>query len=135
MDFEQLLQRIPDYHNGAMQRVMIDNLRKIGKKMSANKDRPSTPAEQFYVIDARSGQRIKWSSIRCKGGPLAWPPLSVLQDQLRMEQVDAREKILRDDLRAGNELPSLSVALKDATAVVKLLGEPSVPAWLRERAR
>ena len=93
-----------------------------------------TPRQRFELVYAEYRVLIQSFLESCKGGPLAWPPLSVLQDQLRMEQVDAREKILRDDLRAGNELPCLSAALKDASAVVKLLGEPSVPAWLRERA-
>ena len=107
----------------------------IRKQVEGGEGNTSTPRQRFESVHAEYKVLIQSFLESCKGGPLSWPPLSVLQDQLRMEQVDAREKILRDDLRAGNELPSLSVALKDATAVVKLLGEPSVPAWLRERAR
>ena len=90
----------------------------------------SAPRARFDAIRGAYREHIARFVTRCKGGALAWPPLSVLQDQLRMEQVDAREKILRDDLKAGRPLPPLSEGLKDAAAVVKLLGAPTVPPWL-----
>lgn len=69
---------------------------------------------------------------RCKGGSLAWHPFVVLQDQLRMEQVDAREKILRADLFSGAELPSIVEPAKSARALVARLGSTSrqLPEWL-----
>ena len=45
-------------------------------------------------------------------------------------QVDAREKMLRDELLGGQELPSISEAIKDAAALVALLGAHA-PQWVR----
>ena len=85
---------------------------------------------RFDAIRSQFGGSIGAFVAGCKGGALAWPPLSVLQDQLRMEQVDARERLLRDEVLSGRELPALSEALKDAGAVVALLGVQSAPEWL-----
>lgn len=93
--------------------------------------RETTAARRrFDAIRAQFGVSIGEFVASCKGGALAWPPLSVLQDQLRMEQVDARERLLRDEVLNGRELPPLSEALKDAGAVVGLLGAQSAPEWL-----
>ena len=67
---------------------------------------------------------------RCAGGSLAWGALMKMQEDLRMEQVSAREVIMRKELKDGQPLPPLSEMLNDASALVALLGEQA-PAWLR----
>ena len=54
----------------------------------------------------------------------------VLQDQLRMEQVDTREKILRTELKSGAALPDISAPIKEASALVKVFGDQPVPTWV-----
>ena len=74
---------------------------------------------------------------RSKGGPLAWATFMTLQEHLRMEQINAREQILRDELIGGHGLPGISELAKDAKALMVLLGEDlpaEVPAWLEALA-
>ena len=87
---------------------------------------------RFEAIRDEFGPLVRLYLSRCQGGALSWAPFVLLQDQLRMEQVDAREKLLRDDLVAGRSLPPVSEPVKDAEALARLCGESAVPAWLRE---
>jgi hypothetical protein len=87
---------------------------------------------RFDAIRDEFGPLVRLYLSRCQGGALSWAPFVLLQDQLRMEQVDAREKLLRDDLVAGRSLPPVSEPVKDAEALARLCGESAVPAWLRE---
>ena len=96
-------------------------------------DASRAPRARFDAIHAKCRDLIVDFVGRCQGGALAWPPLVVLQDGLRMEQVDAREKLLRDELKAGHELPSVTERMQDADAFIRLLGAESAPAWLLER--
>lgn len=91
------------------------------------------PRERFERIQARLDALLLEFLSECKGGSLAWQPLIVLQDHLRMEQIDARERILRDELKAGRPLPPISEARKDAAAVAELLRREAraVPEWLQ----
>ena len=90
----------------------------------------ATPRQRFDEIHAKFEELVLRFAGTCKGGSLAWQPLVVLQDQLRMEQVDAREKILSDDLKKGVLLPSLSPPVKDAKVLLGLFGSRPVPAWV-----
>ena len=87
---------------------------------------------RFDAIRDEFGPLVRLYLSRCQGGALSWAPFVLLQEQLRMEQVDAREKLLRDDLVAGRSLPPVSEPVKDAVALARLCGESAVPAWLRE---
>jgi len=91
-------------------------------------DEAKTPRQRFDAIHSQHNEFVVQFIIRSRGGSLAWAPFIVLQEQLRMEQVDAREKLLRDDLKVGKPLPSISESLKGA-ALIQRLGE-AAPAWL-----
>lgn len=97
-----------------------------------SQDELRAPRARFDAIYARCREVVADFVGRCQGGSLAWQPLVVLQDGLRMEQVDAREKLLRDELKAGHELPSVSERMKDADAFIRLLGAQTAPTWLLE---
>jgi len=89
------------------------------------------PREQFVAVYAKFSDLVVEFITGCKGGALAWQSFLKLQENLRLEQAYAREKILRADLVAGNELPEISGAL-DAKAVATHFGVKSLPApeWL-----
>ena len=105
----------------------------IGDQMRDGGGRP--PLERFEATRERHYDVLAEYVAACQGGPLAWQPFVVLQDQLRMEMVDGREKILRDDLVAGHELPSLVPSAKDAKGLLALLGTRPTPGWLMQLAR
>ena len=86
------------------------------------------PRARFEAIRAKCRELVAAFVDHCQGGALAWPPLVVLQDGLRMEQVDAREKLLRDELKAGLDLPSVTDRMQDADAFIRFLGTESTPA-------
>jgi hypothetical protein len=89
-----------------------------------------TSHARFDAIVARYHQVVAEYVSRCAGGSLAWGALMKMQEDLRMEQVSAREVIMRKELKDGQPLPPLSEMLNDASALVALLGEQA-PAWLR----
>lgn len=88
------------------------------------------PHARFDAIRTQHAELLRQYLARCQGGALAWQPFLVLQDHMRMEQVDAREKLLNADLKAGNELPEISEMLRDAAVVAQRLGVPVALAWL-----
>jgi hypothetical protein len=97
-----------------------------------------SPQERFQSTQTKYTALLVDYVCKCQGGSLAWQPFVVLQDQLRMEQVDAREKLLRADLKEGKPLPPISESARDAKALLalvrgvggELLGGRSVPDWL-----
>ena len=114
--------------NRQLRMRIVREYKEVIAQHSADSSRP--PSQRFESVHGGYRTALEAFLAACKGGALAWAPFSVLQDQLRMEQVDAREKLLRDEMKAGRELPALSEALRDARAAVALLGERSVPEWL-----
>ena len=97
-------------------------------EQSADGGRPAR--ERFVSIRDQCHAILASYLERSRGGALAWQHFLVLQDYLRMEQVDTREKLLRDELLGGQTLPDLSVAAKEAESLVRLLGPARVPAWV-----
>ena len=89
-----------------------------------------TPRQRFNAVYVKFAELVVRFATRSKGGTLAWQPLVVLQDQLRMEQVDTREKILRTELKSGAALPDISAPIKEASALVKVFGDQPVPTWV-----
>jgi hypothetical protein len=89
-----------------------------------------TPRQRFDAVYVKFAELVVRFATRSKGGTLAWQPLVVLQDQLRMEQVDTREKILRTELKSGAALPDISAPIKEASALVKVFGDQPVPTWV-----
>jgi hypothetical protein len=85
---------------------------------------------RFDEIRAEYEAAVRAFFGQCVGGPLAWGAFVKLQEDLRIEQVSAREQLLRDEVRSGSELPELSRSLKEARAVARLLGERDAPSWL-----
>ena len=96
------------------------------------RDAARRPRERFEAVCAECRRLLVAFVAGAAGGALAWPAFVVLQDQIRMEQVDAREKILRDELLSGVELPPLSQSARDPAALAQLLrgAEAPVPEWL-----
>ena len=97
-------------------------------------DTAMPPHARFAAISTRYDELIVQFIGRCVGGSLAWPHFVKLQEMTRMEQLDAREKILREDVLAGKPLPPIAELLKDAAALVAVLGPRAAPAWLQSLA-
>ena len=89
--------------------------------------------ERFDATHSRLRALIDEFLAKSAGGSLAWAALSVLQDQLRMAQVDAREKLFRQELKEGKELPHLCEPGRTPEALVSILvlEKRAVPEWLR----
>jgi len=92
----------------------------------------NAPLECFDNTHRKFSEVVDDFLVRCRGGSLAWAALSVLQDQLRMTQVDARENIFRQHLKEGKELPPLSESGRTPELLVSLLHveKRHVPEWL-----
>jgi len=99
-----------------------------------SRDESQTPRQRFESIRAKHPELVADFIGRCQGGSLAWKPLMALQEDLCMEQLRAREELLRDELRGGKELPQVSHALRDAQALASMLETRPVPEWLRALA-
>ena len=91
-----------------------------------------SPRARFDAIHRKYREIVICFLRGSKGGTLGWTPFMKLQEHMRMEQLDAREKILRDALLKREELPSLSALVSDASALVAMLAgdESSLPQWL-----
>ena len=92
-----------------------------------------SPRQRFDGIVARYRELAAAFVEGAGGSSLAWQPFLHLQEDLRMEQLGARERIFRGELRAGRALPPISDIAKDPEALADLLLGTEVPvpsSWL-----
>lgn len=98
----------------------------------ASRDPSRTPRQAFDAIHKKHPALIGAFLDDSRGGALGWGPLMKLQEDLCMEQLRAREELLRPEMRSGKSLPAVSEPLRDAGAFGSLaqsLGAP-LPRWL-----
>jgi len=89
--------------------------------------------EVFDNIRRKDRELIQQYLESCNGGHLAWQPFKVLQEQLRLEQFLARDRIFGEDCEPGR-LPEIREFLGDPQHLASFVGKCRAPEWVQKLA-
>merc|ERR1712039_167625 len=100
------------------------------KKLISNilKATSKSSGERFQDVYDQDHVVISQYIAKCQGGSLAWPSFGILQEDLRFEQLAARDQIFGQDFQG--KLPGIREVLNNAKLVVAFLGTDASPNWL-----
>lgn len=87
---------------------------------------------RFEEVLERDRELILRYVCNCKGGSLSWGTFAVLQENLRWEQLAARETIFGSSCNVDK---SIREFLKDANGLIAFLGNEPVPDWISKLSR